>query len=661
MSNAHQQQQFLTVISRDEAEHRFRSSIDSTPLEAEAVPLAVAHRRVLAEDQFAQLDIPGFDRSNVDGYAVRAEDTFNATETDPVRFRLHATALQAGQRSAVELAAGETVLVATGGMIPRGATAVVMIEHTEAVDRVLWIQRPIAPGGNITWTGNDISRGELVLPHGTVLRARETAVLAALGVSWVSVVRQPVVGVISTGAELQTLGELLQLGQVYDSNQTALADSARELGAVPRCFGIVPDDAMALTQVLQQAIAECDVVLLSGGTSKGEGDLSYQVVEAFGPPGIVVHGVALKPGKPLCLAVAAPPALGRRPVPIAVLPGFPTSALFTFHEFIAPIIRQLAGLPTAAATETEAILPQRLNSEMGRTEYVLVGLCEGRAIPLGKGSGSVTALGRADGFITIPAQQDYLEADSQVSVRLLSQSEPADLVVVGSHCVALDRLLALVRQQGWRVKFMAVGSSAGLDALKRGECDLAPIHLLHAESNCYNLPYLNAELELLHGYTRMQGIVHRSDDVRFQGKSVTEVLKLVQSDDALLLLNRNRGSGTRVLLDQWLGGMKPPGYLSEATTHSAVAAAIAQGRADWGMAIAPAAAALGLGFVPLRAEQYDFAYPKARAAKPVLAHFRELLQSSTFQAVLQQCGFTPASADAPKPNLAPMPGNSAGS
>jgi len=690
------QQQFLTVLDRDDAERRFHHHLDLSSLSAEVIPLADALGRVLAVDFRAPVDVPAFDRSNVDGFAVRAEDTFGAAEDTPVSLTVAGDTLTPGRMPTVSVASGAAVAVATGAVLPRGATAVVMVEHTDFRDGQLLLNRPAVPGANVTWAGTDIGRGETVLLRGTVLTSRETGVLAALGVAEVAVVRKPRVGIISTGDELQPPGEPPKPGCVFDSNQTVIADAVRELGGEAVRFGIVPDDLEKLRETFADALRTCDVVLLSGGTSKGTGDVSYRVVDEFGPPGIVAHGVALKPGKPLCLGICRNPSpLGERgsgegesgsvtggsetgldshespspltpaslpqgrggpartqpltprgegsrqkPIPVAVLPGFPTSAVFTFHEFLAPVIRRLAGRPPDPAAVTTATISQRLNSERGRTEFVLVGLADGNAIPLGKGSGSVTAFGRADGFVTIPRHREYLEAGETVSVTLIGTgSRPADVVVVGSHCLGLDVILGALRDRGFSAKVFSVGSTAGLEAVKRGECDLAGIHLLDPTTNEYNRPFLTPGLTLIPGYARRQGIVFRPDDARFLGKSLAEVLASAVSDPACVLANRNRGSGTRIVLDLLLKGAKPAGYLSEAKSHSAVVAAVAQGRADWGLAIEPAAREYALGFLPVRDERYDFVTPTERLSKPAVAAFVEALSSTEMAAQLRELGF----------------------
>lgn len=644
MNAAHVQQQFLDVIDRDEAERRFRSALDLRPLTGEEVALADAWNRVLADDVIAPLDVPSFDRSNVDGFALRAEDTFGASEDRPRTLTLNSEILCTGKSPSQTVLPGTATSIATGAVVPRGADAVVMIEYTDVDGETLIVRRPVTPGENITFTGTDIGRGEVILRHGELLTSRETGVLAALGLSAVQVIRRPRVAILSTGDEIIPPGAAMRPGLVYDSNATILADAVRELGGEPVSFGIVPDDAVALEAKLRAALA-CDVVLLSGGTSKGAGDLSYRVIGELGSPGIVAHGVALKPGKPLCLAAIKTEG---RTVPVVILPGFPTSAIFTFQEFVAPVIQELAGRRVAPHAILDARLPMRVNSERGRTEYLLVGLVSSgtalmpawTAYPMGKGSGSVTTFSKADGFVVIPRQREYLDAEEMVQVHLLGEGlRPVDLVVIGSHCVGLDFLLGQLQDRGWRSKFMAVGSTGGLKAAQRGECDLAGIHLLDPKTETYNRPFLTDDLALLPGYGRLQGIVFRPGDQRFEGKTVADAVAAALGDPDCVLVSRNRGSGTRILIDRFLGAAKPPGYLAEARSHNAVVAAVAQKRADWGVAIATVARESGLGFLSIQEERYDFVIPKARYDREAVRAFRELLSEKPIRDELAARGF----------------------
>jgi len=634
------QQQFLEVVGRDEAEARFRRHLSMAPLGAESVPLAGALGRVLAEDVVAAVDVPAFDRSLVDGFAVRAADVAGATDAAPRLLRLNAELLTPGVQPRAEVAPGTATLIATGGMLPRGADAVVMVEQTEPREEAgavrIEVRRPVAPGDSVGPAGGDIARGETVLRAGQVVTSREIGALAAVGRDQVAVWRRPRVAIFSTGDEVVPPGRPLPAGCIYDSNAAILGAAVEELGGVPVQLGIAPDDEAALSALLASALAE-DVVLLSGGTSKGAGDVAARVVGRLDDPGIVVHGVALKPGKPICLAVT-------RGKPVVILPGFPTSAIFTFHEFVAPVLRAFAGLPPERRESVPATLAARVVSQRGRTEYVMVSLVEGpdglSAYPTGKGSGAVTAFGQADGFFSVKAQAEALAAGAPVEVTAIgARPRPADLVIMGSHCTGLDLLVGVVVREGLTVKTLAVGSTGGLAAARRGECDIAPIHLLDAASGTYNRPYLGEGLDLEKGYRRLQGVVFRRGDARFEGRAAGGAVARAAADPGCIMVNRNPGSGTRVLVDRLLGEARPPGHASQARTHNAVAAAVAQGRADWGVAIRPVAESYGLGFLPLQPEEYDFALPRARRERAPVRRFLAVLRDPAVRARLARLGF----------------------
>jgi len=637
------QEQFLDVIDRDEAERRFHQAIRLDALEEENVSLDNSLGRVLSCDVVATVDVPSFDRSNYDGFAVRASDTFAAAEEEPCGLRLLGEVISTAVVPQTEVQPGTAVSIATGGMLPRGADAVVMVEHTDAEDDELLVRRAVTPGFGVSFAGTDIAAGETVLRRGDLLTSRETGVLAANGAGGVSVWRRPRVAVISTGDEIIPPTEPMRPGMVYDSNARIIADAIRELGGEPIGLGIVRDDLGELRERISNALRSCDVVLLSGGTSKGQGDLSYHVVSELGDPGIVAHGVALKPGKPICLAASG----GK---PVVILPGFPTSAIFTFYEFVAPVIRRLAGRSLESRSAVEARLAVKVNSEIGRTEYLLVGLVEGgdgdagkvelTAYPMGKGSGSVTTFSRADGFVKIGRHDEIVDSGAIVDVQLIGRDvRVADLVVIGSHCVGLDYLLSQLQDLGFRTKFLAVGSTAGLEAARRGECDLAGMHLLDPATGQYNRPFLTSELELIPGYGRMQGVVFRRGDDRFESLDPHDAVAAVKGDPACIMVNRNQGSGTRILIDGLLEGAQPTGYAVQSRSHNAVAAAVAQGRADWGVAIRGVADQVGLGFLPLTEERYDFVVPKARAERPAVRALEQLLTSEDVKRKLTSMGF----------------------
>jgi putative molybdopterin biosynthesis protein len=645
-----EQEQFLQVLDRDEAERRFRAAIDPAPRGIEQIPLDVALGRVLAEDVTSPVDVPSFDRSNVDGYAVIAEDTFGASEEVPRLVHLADEIIHTAVVPATVIQRGTAASIATGGMMPRGADAVVMIEHADIAGHELRVGRAVTAGSGVSFAGTDITAGETVLRRGQILTSRDTGVLAAIGVATVDVWRKPIVAILSTGDEIIPPGQPMQPARIYDSNAQVLADAVRELGGEPVRLGITPDDGDTLRAKVRDALEAADIVLLSGGTSKGAGDISYRVVAELTDPGIVAHGVALKPGKPICLAASG----GR---PVVVLPGFPTSAIFTFHEFVAPVLSSMAGRTHEERATVQARLAVRVNSEIGRTEYLLVGLVEIptvesripnpeskvlAAYPMGQGSGSVTTFSRADGFTTIGRHEEIVPAGTIVSVQLLGRElQLADLVVIGSHCVGLDYLLGELQKAGVRSKFIAVGSLAGLEAAKRGECDVAGVHLLDTKTGEYNRPFLTPALDLIPGYGRLQGIVYRKGDVRFEGRTVEEAIAAAIADASCVMVNRNQGSGTRALIDRLLGGAKPAGYAVQPRTHNAVAAAVVQQRADWGVTLDTIARTAGLGFIPVQDEQYDFVTPKARAERDPVKAFRALLDARATRDALRRLGMKP--------------------
>jgi molybdopterin molybdotransferase/putative molybdopterin biosynthesis protein len=642
---AARQEQFLDVVSAEEARARLAQHVDLAPLPAERIALAASLGRVLAHDVISPIDVPPFDRSNVDGFALRAADTMSANDASPIRLRLNAEVVVCGHAptSGVEPATATTI--ATGGVVPRGADAIVMVEQTELVegaDMAIDVRRTAAPGQFISFAGSDIARGEVVLRRGARIGSREIGMLAACGIADVDVVRKPRVAVLSTGDELVPPGQPLRPAAVYDSNGAIVAAAVQEAGGEAIAFGSFPDEAATLELAIRAALEGCDMVLLSGGTSKGAGDLSHRVVSTLGEPGVIVHGVALKPGKPLCLAVID----GK---PLAVLPGFPTSAIFTFHAFVAPVIRAKAGLPPEQSRTVEADVPVRIPSELGRKEFVLVALVDGEggpvALPTAKGSGSVTSFSQADGFIEVDALASSLDAGSRAAVTLIGSAATApDLVVTGSNDIALDIVIGALAEQGFSTRAIAVGSLGGVAAAERGECDLAPVHLIDPATGVYNQHLLRPGLSLAKGWQRMQGFVFRKGDARFEGRTATDAVAAALADAQCLMVNRNAGAGTRVLIDTLLDGKRPPGYANQPRSHNAVAAAVAQSRADWGVSTSSVAELYGLGFLHIAPEDYDFLVVDSRRNRPAVQAFLAALRDDAVRSRIRALGMRPADA-----------------
>ena len=382
--------------------------------------------------------------------------------------------------------------------------------------RAIDIRRAASPGQHVSYAGSDIARGEALLRAGTVIGSREIGMLAASGIGQVAVVRRPRVAVISTGDELVQPGRPLQPAEIYDTNGAIVTAAINENGGAAIFLGAVVDDEEKLEAAMRRAIAD----LRHAGSVRRHLERRRRCIpshrrDGSASPASSRHGVALKPGKPLCLAACD----GK---PVVILPGFPTSAMFTFHDMIVPVLRRMAGLPPRADAKVTAKVPVRIASELGRTEFVMVSLVESDggliAYPSGKGSGAITSFAQADGFLKIDALADQMPAGTEAEVTLFTPHvRVPDLVIIGSHCTGLDLVTAPLARAGLSVRSIAVGSLGGLAAARRGECDLAPIHLFDEKTESYNAPFLGEGLELVPGWRRMQGIVFRAGDPRFAG------------------------------------------------------------------------------------------------------------------------------------------------
>lgn len=608
----------------------------------ESVPLGECYDRTLAEDVYSKVDVPGFDRASMDGYAVKAADTWGADEEAPKTLRLSGI-IHAGDRPDIAVKEGTAVDIATGAVMPAGANAVVMVENTDVQDSNVNVRKPVTPGENVMHTGADVMMGELVLREGTALTSREVSVLAAVGLDKVKVYKKPVVAIMSTGNELSPPGTELKPGQIYDVNAYAIGAGVEESGGVPLYLGIVRDTPDAFVNAVLDAIKKADIVLTSGSTSAGASDMMFSTVGSVGR--VLVHGIKIKPGKPTIIGEAE----GK---PFIGLPGYPSSALTIFNEVVAPMVRHNSGRRGRAIKEVPARMALRVTAEGGREVLLPVGLLrmpEGlSAYPVEKGSGAVSALLDADGYVEIGEDVHVMEEGEPVKVRLLSDEITfPDLLLIGSHCLGIDVVARMMAARGFTIRSINVGSAGGLRAIRKGIADVAGIHLLD-ESGTYNESFVRdiPGAALVKGYIREQGlIVAKGNPLKI--KSIADL-------PGKRFINRTKGSGTRTLLDLELKKLaekrhttlkalaeEMPGYDIEAKTHSAIAAAIMTGKADVGLGIRTVADQNGLGFIPLRDEEYDFAIQKSRMDKPAVKAFLDILGSPEFKESIKKLGFRP--------------------
>jgi putative molybdopterin biosynthesis protein len=633
--------EFHDVMSFDEAITKYYNSISLESVGTETIDISESLNRILAEKIIAKIDVPPFARSSKDGYAVNAKDTFEADEEHPIFLNFNKEFIAAGSVPKKEVKENFASEIATGAMIPRGSNAVVMIEYADIKEDKIKIYRPVTPGENIMHAGSDMMAGELLIDKGQKLSSRETAVIATQGINKIKVFKKPKIGVISTGNEIIEVGKKLTEGKIYDTNARIVCDFCKENGANPTYLGIVKDNEKEIKEKIKFASKNFDMIILSGGTSAGIGDICYRVIEELGQ--IIVHGVAIKPGKPIVLGKV-------KEIPTIILPGFPTSASITFNMFVKPIVRAKSGLPKYEEyKKIIAKVAERINSEGGKHEFILVNLAKQKdntfsAYQTTKNSGAITTFSFSDGFIEIKDNTNAILKDETVEVNLFNENTKiSDLTFIGSHCVMLEPALAILRKKGFTIKILHVGSSVGLDAARREESDISPTHLLDEKSNEYNIAFIKNDnnLTLYKGYIRKQGIVFRKDI-----KHTT--LKEFISNKNLRMINRNKGSGTRVLFDKLLKDIslkinipfnelkKIKGYELEANTHSAVAAAVAQKKADFGIAIETVAEQYGLSFIPLKDENYDFCIPKSKLSKPAIQEFLKVIKSKEFVSELQK-------------------------
>lgn len=616
---------YLKTTPVEEARTRYLEALEKTwTMQYETIPVVEALGRVTRHAVYAKYSSPLYNASAMDGIAVISSHTYGASETSPVR-------LKEGE---------DYVVVDTGDPIHHPFDAVIMAEdllETESEQEVE-IVASAASWQHVRPVGEDIVAGEMILPSCHQIRSIDVGVLLSAGILEIEVAKKPVTAIFPTGTEIIEPGDEIREGSIIESNSRMFENMVTEQGGIPHRYPILEDDYDKIKQAIQNAVRVSDVVLINAGSSAGRDDYTVHVLRELGE--VLIHGVAIKPGKPVILAfVEGKPVIG--------LPGYPVSAYIAFENFVAPVLAYMGQRILKKDYEQKAVLSKRLVSSLKHKEYVRVktGIVGDKmvAAPLARGAGAAMSLVRADGFCVIDQNCEGMEAGEEVTVSLYRDPEEIQntAVITGSHDLILDVAADLIPQmcKGMHLSSTHVGSMGGLLALKRGEAHIAPIHLLDEESGKYNDSYVKrlfqTPVAIVTGVQRIQGImVKKGNPLGIQS---------IQDLTRCRFVNRQRGAGTRVLFDYLLKkeGMDPDsilGYDREASTHMAVAALVASDSADAGMGILSAARAMNLDFIPVGEEWYEFAIPEEYMELPQIQAFFQVLKSPQFAEKLKKLG-----------------------
>ena len=636
---------YLRDIPLPQAKRLWQEALNKTglwePLGVETIPLDEnSMGRVLAEPIWAKLSSPHYHASAMDGFAVRAQTTEGANPATPV-------SLNYGE---------DTTYVDTGDPLPPWANAVIPIENVETLDEnenIIETRHPtkirfrnaVPPWLNVRPMGEDIVATQLVLPAGHVLRAIDLGAIAASGYDRIGVFRKPRIAIIPTGTELVPIGSVVTPGEIIEYNSLMMAAQVNSWGGEAQRFEIIPDDFDKICATVREAAKNCDLILLNAGSSAGSEDYSARVVESMGS--LLVHGVAVRPGHPVILGMVQREVLdvSVNSVPMIGVPGYPVSTVLTVEIFVKPLMELWTGKQEEEPETISAILTRKVTSPAGDDDYlrVAVGKVGDRvlAAPLSRGAGVITSLVQADGIAVLPRGSQGLPAGAEISVRLY---KPRQLIhqtifAIGSHDMTLDLMTQFLAAHHRRFVSANVGSLAGLVSLRRKEAHLAGSHLLDTETGEYNVPFFPKYLpeiavKLITLVGRQQGLILP----RGNPQHIQSLEDLIRPE--VVFINRQRGSGTRILLDYHLGlsGIAPEhihGYNQEEYTHLTVAAAVASGRSSCGLGIAAAARALDLDFVPLFQERYDLVIPVEYYQSNLLEPLLDVIHSQPFKKAVE--------------------------
>jgi putative molybdopterin biosynthesis protein len=581
--------------------------------------------RVTSEPVFAGISAPSYHSAAMDGIAVRAEETYGATEKAPKFLKINSNALW----------------INTGQALPRDYNAVIMIEKIHQIDdETIEILSPAYPWQHIRKVGEDIVATQLLFPQNHVIRSYDMGAMISAGVFQVTVWSKPRVAIIPTGTELVSYRdpyafELLKKNRIMESNSITLSGLVQESRAIPVVYDIVPDLELDIRNTILKAIdSDADLVIINAGSSAGSKDYTANIIAELGE--VLVHGIAMMPGKPTVLG-------GIKGKPIIGIPGYTVSAILSFEQFARPLLLGMQGV-TPPKQISAVVRPSRdIPSKLGTEEFIRVNIGKVGdrlvATPLSRAAGSITSLTRAEGIIRVPSLSEGVTQEEDVEAELLVDDEELKntIVVIGSHDITIDMLGDEIRRGGKNIRVSSgnVGSLGGLMAIRKGICHMAGTHLLDAETGEYNISYINKYLKgmkvsLFHLALRDQGLVVQKNNP----KGIKGIDDLTRED--IVFINRQAGSGTRILLDYRLAksGIKPEaikGYGNEEFTHMSVAVDVLSGAADCGMAIYAAAKALDLDFIPMDREQYDLVIPTAFLDDPKIKAVLDTIRSEGFR------------------------------
>ncbi len=652
---------YLHDIPLSQAQARLREALQDAGLwrmlGAETIPLDEnALGRITAEPIWALASSPHYHASAMDGFAVRAEETNGAQPSSPIQLLVLSNvegSVISDQSLISNLQSLISKYVDTGDPLPDWANAVIQIENVESLDengeitnairapKTIRIRAAVAPWSHVRPLGEDIVATQLVLPAGHTLRPADLGAIAASGHQEIKVSRKPKVAILPTGTELVPIGSKLKSGDILEYNSLVMAAQVKAMGAEPTRYPITKDDFDLICERVQEAAQTHDLVLLNAGSSAGAEDFSASVVEKLGT--LLVHGVAVRPGHPVILGLINQSSIENRKsqIPIIGVPGYPVSAALTVDIFVEPVIAKWLGRKPLELPIETATLTRKIVSPAGDDDYVrvVVGRVDEKllAAPLSRGAGVITSLVQADGLALIPSGAQGLDAGDSVKVSMYRSKADIEKTIfsIGSHDLTLDLLSQFLSNHDRRLVSSNVGSQGGLIALRRGEAHLAGSHLLNPETGEYNILYIrqympNIPVKVIALVGRDQGLMVKKNNP----KAIKDLRDLTRPD--VQFVNRQRGAGTRVLLDYQLAQMNQPadsirGYDREEYTHLGVAAAISSGRADCGLGIAAAAQALDLDFVPLFQERYDLVFPKQHAQIELLAPLFDVISTREFR------------------------------